>query len=316
MSSNATPRGRYISGSCADVWSVTMSIGAPRGEQLTARGPRRCPAARWTADGGPPWPRWRAEAPPRALGTHVAVAVLDAAVDAGRVALDADRDAAVHRDGERLRAAHAAEPRRQGDRPGERAAEPLGRHRGERLVRALEDALRADVDPRTGRHLPVHRQPEGLQAPELLPGPPLRHEVGVGDEHARRPLVRTEDPDRLAGLDHQRLVVLQVAQRADHRVEGVPGPRGPARAAVHDQLVGVFGDLGVEVVHEHAQGGLLLPALGAQCRAARCAYGTWTHADTPSWLRFLAQRTDDGFGGGEEEPSRTRPTAVAISGAR
>ncbi len=30
MSSNATPAGRYISGSCAEVWSVTMSISAPR----------------------------------------------------------------------------------------------------------------------------------------------------------------------------------------------------------------------------------------------------------------------------------------------
>ena len=35
--------------------------------------------------------------------------------------------------------------------------------RGERLVRALQDALRADVDPRAGRHLAVHRQ--ALRAP-------------------------------------------------------------------------------------------------------------------------------------------------------
>ena len=28
QSSKSTPTGRYISGSCADVWSVTMSIGA------------------------------------------------------------------------------------------------------------------------------------------------------------------------------------------------------------------------------------------------------------------------------------------------
>ena len=57
--------------------------------------------------------------------------------------------------------------------PGERAAEPLRRHRRERLVRALQDALGADVDPRPGRHLAVHGQSERLQAAELRPGRPV-----------------------------------------------------------------------------------------------------------------------------------------------
>ena len=151
----------------------------------------------------------------------VEVAVLDAAGDPGRVALDADHDPVVHRHRERLGAAHAAEAGGQGDRPGEGAAEPLVGDGGERLVGPLQDALGADVDPRAGGHLAVHRQPEVLQPPELLPVGPVADQVGVGDQHPRRPLVGAHHADRLAGLHEHRLVVLQ------GRAGCAPGRRTP-----------------------------------------------------------------------------------------
>lgn len=77
----------------------------------------------------------------QAVGPHVEVAVLDAAFDGARVDVDTDRDAVVHRHGERLGAAHAAEAGGQGDGAGERAAELLRGDGGEGLVGALEDAL-------------------------------------------------------------------------------------------------------------------------------------------------------------------------------
>jgi hypothetical protein len=204
---------------------------------------------------------------------HVQVAVFDTALDRARVAVDTDGDAVVHGHGERLRAAHPAQARGQGDRPGQRAVELLRGHRRERLVRALEDALRADVDPRAGRHLPVHRQAQLLKPAELLPVRPVADQVGVRDEHARRPLVRLHHADRAAGLDEHRLVLLERPQRAHHRVVGAPVAGRLARAAVDDELVGVLGDLGVEVVLKHAEGGFLLPSQGAQFTAARCPYG-------------------------------------------
>ena len=97
--------------------------------------------------------------------------------------------------------------------PGQRAAVAAARDLREALVGALHDALGADVDPRPGGHLPVHRQPEVLEAAELLPRRPLRHEVGVGDQHPRRPLVGAHHADRLARLHEQRLVALERAQR-------------------------------------------------------------------------------------------------------
>ena len=85
-----------------------------------------------------------------------------------------------------------------GDGAGQRAAEALVRDRGEGLEGALQDALRADVDPRAGGHLAVHRQPEVLEPAELLPVGPVADQVGVGDQHPRRPLVGAHDADRLA----------------------------------------------------------------------------------------------------------------------
>ena len=216
----------------------------------------------------------RAMASSSRVGHLVEVARLDAPLDAPRVDVDAQGDAVVHRDRQRLGAAHPAEARGQRDRAGERAAEAAPGDLGEALVRALEDPLGADVDPRAGRHLPVHREARGLEAPELGPVGPVRHEVGVGEQHARRPLVGAEDTDRLAGLDEHRLVVGERRQRAHHGVERVPRAGGAPGAAVDDEVVGALGDVGVEVVLEHPEGGLLGPAPTGQLGPSGGADGT------------------------------------------
>ena len=139
---------------------------------------------------------------------------------------------------------------------------------GEGLVGALQDALRADVDPGAGRHLAVHGEPQGVEAPKLVPVVPVAHQVGVGDQHARRPLVGREDADRLARLHEQGLVVAQALQGGHDGVEGLPVAGRLAGAAVDHEVLGTLGDLGVQVVHQHAQGGFLLPALAGELRAS------------------------------------------------
>ena len=172
---------------------------------------------------------------------------------------------------ERLRAAHAAEPRRQDPAPGEIAAVVLAAHLDEGLVGALHDALRADIDPRARRHLAVHHQALAIELVEMIPGRPVRHQVRVGDQHARRVGVGAEDADRLARLDEQRLVGFEPAQRRDDAVERLPVARRAADAAIDDELARPLGDVGVEVVHQHAHRRFGQPALGADLRAARRA---------------------------------------------
>ena len=115
------------------------------------------------------------------------------------------------------------------DGAGEGAAEPLVGHGGERLEGALEDALGADVDPRAGGHLAVHREPEVLEPAELLPVGPVADQVGVGDQHPRRPLVGLHHADRLAGLHEHRLVVGQRRERARPARRRTPSCGRPCR---------------------------------------------------------------------------------------
>ena len=92
----------------------------------------------------------------------------------------------------------------------------------EGLIGALEDALGGDIDPGSGGHLAVHHQALGLELAEVLPVGPVADEVGVGDEHARGPFVGAHDTDRLARLDEEGLVVLEVVEGAYDRVVGLP----------------------------------------------------------------------------------------------
>ena len=163
--------------------------------------------------------------------------MLDPALDPRGVDVDTDGDTVVHRDCERLRAPHAAEARGQRDCAGERAAEPFRAHRGESFVGALQDALGADVDPRARGHLAVHGQTQRLEPAELLPGRPIRHQVGVGDEHPRRPLVGAQHADWTTGLHEQRLVALEVGEGTDDGLEAAPVAGRLAGAAVDHELV-------------------------------------------------------------------------------
>src|SRR5690606_2652804 len=253
------------------------------------------------------------------VGHRVEVAVLDAALQPGRVDVDHQAHAAVERDGERLGPAHTAAAAGDGERAGEGAAEPLVGDRGERLVGALEDALGADVDPRARGHLAVHDQAELLQPPELRPVRPVADQVGVGDEHPRRPLVGAQHPDRTAGLHEHRLVVGQCGERADHRVERRPVAGRPPRPAVDDQGVGPLRDLRVEVVAEHPQRGLGLPGPGRERRAARRADGPSTlHDELLPGQRSVDQRRGPMTlsAAASTSPEVTNCTAASISGAR
>ena len=190
------------------------SPAARRGAAARAARRRRCPEARPT----PASSRHRraamiASASSRSRGLRVEVAGAQAHLDAARPAFDGEARGAGHRRGQRLRAAHAAQPRRQDPAAGQAAAVVLAAHLDEGLVGALHDALAADVDPRARGHLAEHHQALAVELVEMLPGRPVRHQVGVGDQHARRVGMRAEHADRLARLHQQGLVGFEIAQR-------------------------------------------------------------------------------------------------------
>ncbi|MNV47775.1 hypothetical protein D3C71_1396520 [compost metagenome] len=97
----------------------------------------------------------------------------------------------------------------------------------------------------------------------------MRHQVGIGDQHARRIGMGLEHAYRLARLHQQGFVVVQVGERFNDLVVAIPVARGTADAAIHDQFLGIFGDVRVQVVHQHAQRRFGQPALGGELIAAR-----------------------------------------------
>ncbi len=262
------------SGSWAEVWSVTRSKRSPAAAQagsISAALPTRAMLTASPRRGGVTRPRERFG---RIVRQAVDVADLQSSTGSRLVDFDDDGDAVVHRDGQRLRTAHPTEPRRQRHRAAQRPAEMLTGRLGEGLIRALQDALGPDVDPRPRGHLAVHHQPASLQVAEVLPGGPLGDEVGVRDEHPWGPGVRPQHADRLARLDEQRLVLAEPPELAHDRVERIPRAGRPAGAAVDHEVVGVLGDLRIEVVHQHAQRRFLLPAEAGALGAARGADGS------------------------------------------
>src|SRR5262249_20893041 len=145
-----------------------------------------------------------------------------------------------------------------------------------------------------------------LEPAELVPVVPVADEVRVRDQDPRRPLVRPEDADRLPGLNQQGLVVSQLAEGPHDRVERVPGARRPAAAPVDDELIGVLGDFRIEVVHQHPQGGLLLPSPAGELGAPWGAHlSRPAHRSSPTLAS--TERTIS--------PEATSRSATASSGA-
>ena len=68
------------------------------------------------------------------------------------------------------------------------------------FVRALHNALRADVNPRAGRHLAVHGEPHPLEFTEVIPRRPTADEIRVGNQNARRVSVRAKHANGLPAL--------------------------------------------------------------------------------------------------------------------
>jgi hypothetical protein len=123
----------------------------------------------------------------------------------------------------------------------------------EGLVGTLHDALAADIDPRARGHLAEHHQALAIEFVEMLPGRPVRHQVGIGQQHPRRILVRSENPHRLARLDQQRLIGLEQFERGDDRLIALPIARRLADTAVDHQILRPLRYVWIEVVHQHAQ---------------------------------------------------------------
>ncbi len=141
--------------------------------------------------------------------------------------------------------------------------------RGKRLERALQDALGPDVDPAARGHLAIHHQAFPIELMKMLPVGPLADKIGVGDDDAGSHLVGGKNADGFAGLHEECVFVSKLLKLVHDGMKAVPVARGLADAAVDHQVRGAFAHFRVEIIHQAAEGCLLLPAFAAQLGPAR-----------------------------------------------
>ena len=139
----------------------------------------------------------------------VAVPSLEPLLDALRININPQKRRARHGSRQRLRSAHPAHAARNDQLARKVSTKMLVARRVESLISALNNPLRADIDPRPSRHLSIHHQPGALQLVELLPVGKMPDQVRVRDQHARRILVSLKHAHRLPRLHQQSLVVFQ-----------------------------------------------------------------------------------------------------------
>ncbi len=83
-------------------------------------------------------------------------------------------------------------------------------------------------------------------------------------KHSRRVRMSPKHRHRFARLHDQGLVVLQTLQSGHDRFIALPGAGRLAGASIDDQILRLLGHFRVEIVHQHAHGGFLLPALAGE----------------------------------------------------
>ncbi|MPM49461.1 hypothetical protein SDC9_96191 [bioreactor metagenome] len=154
-----------------------------------------------------------------------------------------------------LRAAHAAEAGTHEHLarqiPVRRHAKVLSAHAENRVERAVDDSLRADVHPAARGHLPVVGNAHLLGNLPVIEVIEHADHQRVGQNNARGFRPAREQSQRMAGLEHQRLLVGQFFEVTLDEAVLQPVLAGLPGFAVGDQFVGVERDLKVQIVVDH-----------------------------------------------------------------
>jgi hypothetical protein len=80
--------------------------------------------------------------------------------------------------------------------------------------------------------------------------------------------MRAKDADGLSRLHQQSFIIFDFLERTDDCVVSLPTPRGLPRSPIDNQVVGFLSDLAIEIIHQAAQRGFLMPAFAIKLSAA------------------------------------------------
>ena len=92
----------------------------------------------------------------------------------------------------------------------------------------------------------------------------MRHQVGIGDKHARGIRVCLKNADRFTGLDEEGFIIFQRFKRFQDGIEAIPIAGGLTAPAIDHQLQRPLGYFGIQVVLDHAESGFGLPGFAGE----------------------------------------------------
>ena len=158
---------------------------------------------------------------------------------------------------------------------------------------AVHDALGPDVHPAAGSHLAVVGHTDGSGAVEVLLVIEGAHHQAVGDDAAGSQTMAVEQAQRMAGHDHQGLLIGHDLQVLLDQAVLHPVLAHLAGLAVGHQLIGIQGDVEVQVVVDHHLHGAAFDAVAlvlVDGLAVQLALGTEPVAvDTAGLLQLLGK---------------------------
>ena len=111
------------------------------------------------------------------VGLFVQVAGFQTHLDTGLVTLNGKHRGTSHGCGQRLSTAHPSQTTGKDPATFQITIIVLSTRFYEGFVSALYNALRANVNPRTGRHLAIHHQAFFIEFVKRFPVGPMRHKV-------------------------------------------------------------------------------------------------------------------------------------------
>ena len=113
------------------------------------------------------------------------------------------------------------------------------------FVGSLHNALSSNVNPRSRGHLAVHRQTLLVEFVKVIPGRPVWHKIGIGDQHTRRIFVGAKHANGFARLYQQGFIIIQGFQGGHDLIKILPRPCSPANTTVNHQFMWIFSDIRV-----------------------------------------------------------------------
>ena len=222
-------------------------------------------------------------------------ALVESGLDAGVVHLRKHADRARDERGLGLRAAHAAEAGGDEDFALEvalaRHAEIFAPDAKNRVKRAVDDPLRADVHPAAGGHLPIVGNAHLLGDFPIVDVIEHADHQRVGEDHARSVGFARKETYGMPGFEHQRLLVGEFFQILFDQAVLQPVLADLPRLAIGHELIGIQRHVKIEIVVDHHLQGAPGEAVSFVCvdgLAVDAPFGTITVGiDAPAGFQLL-----------------------------